>query len=152
MVSALKRLCNFEICRTFSYCCRVVIIIKFIAKKKNEKLIFCTVRDVRIAHFQSFNSLALVLSPKYQNCTRDRTVSGVSDIKSYQWNLEWSEVVKSRIFLTCEIQAKHADYHHHTVIFNLTFLTSYDGRVFSEEKMDKKHQLLLNKSISPYLF
>lgn len=49
-------------------------------QKNNEKLKFCTVRDVRIAHFQSFNSLALFLSPKYQNCMQDRTVSGVSDI------------------------------------------------------------------------
>ena len=54
--------------------------------------------------------------------------------------------------MTYEIQAKHADYYHHTVILHLTFLTSYDGRVFSEEKMDEKHQLPLNKSISPYLF
>lgn len=66
------------------------------------------------------------------------------------WNDQ--KVVKSRIFLTCEMQVKHADYQHYTVILHLTFLTSYDGRVFSEEKMDEKHQLLVDKSISPYLF
>lgn len=69
-------------------------------QKNNEKLKFCNVRDVRIAHFQSFNSLALVLSPKYQNCMR-----GPDSIRGFWHKIIWS--VKSGMIRSSKIQNFH---------------------------------------------